>query len=50
MRVEIDPIQAEMTVDELLACYPATTRVFVRHRMACVGCEIVPFETSDSGN
>jgi hybrid cluster-associated redox disulfide protein len=34
-----------MTIEDLLTRYPATARVFVRHRMACVGCDIARFES-----
>lgn len=43
--MEIEAIRAEMTVDELLSRYPETARVFVRHRMACVGCDGARFES-----
>jgi hybrid cluster-associated redox disulfide protein len=39
------PSLAERTVAELLARWPQLARVFVRHRMACVGCAIAPFES-----
>ena len=34
-----------MIVAELLDHFPETIRVFIRHRMACVGCVMAPFET-----
>jgi hybrid cluster-associated redox disulfide protein len=43
--VEIEVITAEMAVEDLLTRYPATARVFVRHRMACVGCDVARFES-----
>ena len=43
--MDVEPIGAEMTVEELLARYPATARAFVRHRMHCVGCDLARFET-----
>ena len=36
---------AHKTVADLLARWPQVARVFVRHRMACVGCAIAPFES-----
>lgn len=38
-------IQAELTVAETLERWPQTIPVFLRRRMACVGCAITPFET-----
>jgi hybrid cluster-associated redox disulfide protein len=38
-------LEASLTVEELLACWPQTIPVFIRHRMACVGCAMAPFET-----
>ncbi len=35
----------ESNVDELITRYPATVRVFVKHRMLCVGCEVARFES-----
>lgn len=34
----------DMTVDEVLDRWPALARVFVRYRMACVGCAMARFE------
>ena len=36
---------AEMTVEEILNRWPATVPVFMRHRMACVGCDLAGLET-----
>ncbi len=38
-------ISSEMNVDEVVSRYPAAARVFVRRRMACVGCQVARFET-----
>ncbi|MBX3050092.1 MAG: DUF1858 domain-containing protein [Caldilineaceae bacterium] len=38
-------IQAELTVAETLERWPQTIPVFLRRRMACVGCPVTPFET-----
>jgi hybrid cluster-associated redox disulfide protein len=35
----------EMTVAALLALLPQAAEVFLRHRMACVGCPFAPFDT-----
>lgn len=39
------PLTQELTVEETLQRWPQTARVFLRRRMACVGCPIAPFET-----
>ncbi len=36
---------SNVTVAEVLACWPQTVPVFARHHMACVGCAMAPFET-----
>jgi hybrid cluster-associated redox disulfide protein len=36
---------AETGVARLLGRHPATARVFLAHRMACVGCSLAAFET-----
>jgi hybrid cluster-associated redox disulfide protein len=38
-------LEASLTVDEVLACWPQTIPVFIHHRMTCVGCAMAPFET-----
>jgi hybrid cluster-associated redox disulfide protein len=38
-------ISAARTIDEVVQCWPATVRVFVRRRMHCVGCDVARFET-----
>lgn len=38
-------LTCELTVAETLQRWPATATVFLRRRMACVGCAIAPFET-----
>ncbi len=40
-----DTPQPQHTVDEVMRRWPATTRVFLRRRMACVGCPVGPFHT-----
>ena len=35
----------EWTVAEVLERWPQTIPVFLRHKMACVGCAMAPFET-----
>lgn len=35
----------EHVVDEVLKTWPTTIPVFIRHKMACVGCSMAPFET-----
>ncbi len=43
----MDPpaITANLTIAEILARWPQTVPVFLRHHLACVGCVMVPFET-----
>jgi hybrid cluster-associated redox disulfide protein len=41
------PLTRNLTVEETLQRWPQTARVFLRRRMACVGCAIAPFETLD---
>jgi hybrid cluster-associated redox disulfide protein len=36
---------ADLTVAEVMERWPQTVAVFLRHRMACVGCPMAPFET-----
>lgn len=43
--MEHQPLEADLTVAEVLARWPQTIPIFIRHRMACVGCTIAPFET-----
>lgn len=46
-RLSMEPAQLhpDQTVAELLANWPATIAVFMRRRMACVGCIMARFET-----
>ena len=41
----MDRTMANMTVEEILNQWPATVAVFMRHRMACVGCDLAGLET-----
>ena len=34
-----------LSICEILSRWPETVTVFFRHRMACVGCVMAPFET-----
>lgn len=43
--MEQPKLTADLIVADVLARWPQTILVFVRHRMACVGCPITPFET-----
>lgn len=36
---------SQLTVDQVLARWPQTIPVFLRHHMACAGCVMAPFET-----
>jgi hybrid cluster-associated redox disulfide protein len=42
---ETPVITPDTNVDELVSLYPSTIRVFIQHRMLCVGCEVARFET-----
>ena len=35
----------DLTLEDLMARWPATIAVFLRHNMLCVGCMIGPFHT-----
>ncbi|RBI83143.1 hypothetical protein DRV85_16995 [Rhodosalinus halophilus] len=35
----------DLPIQQLLTLWPACIRVFLRHRMRCVGCPIAPFHT-----
>lgn len=35
----------DMSVEEIMATWPATIAVFIAHRLHCVGCPIGPFHT-----
>jgi hybrid cluster-associated redox disulfide protein len=41
----MDEPDLRLTLDELMRRWPGTISVFVRHRMACVGCMMAPFMT-----
>ena len=38
-------LTADLTVAEVLARWPQTIHVFIRHRMACAGCPVTRFES-----
>ena len=38
-------IDHDMPVDEIMRRWPSTIRVFIRHRMLCIGCPIGIFHT-----
>jgi hybrid cluster-associated redox disulfide protein len=35
----------DLTLDVLFRAWPEAARVFLAHRMACVGCPVAPFHT-----
>ena len=35
----------ELTLSQVMATWPRTIEVFLRHRMLCVGCVVTPFHT-----
>jgi hybrid cluster-associated redox disulfide protein len=38
-------LTADLTVAEIMGLWPDTIPIFLRYRMACVGCPIASFET-----
>jgi hybrid cluster-associated redox disulfide protein len=38
-------VRLDLTVQTLLDTWPSTREVFIRRRMACVGCDLAPFMT-----
>ena len=40
-------IQSSDLVDDVMRKFPETIRVFIRHKMHCVGCPIACFHTVD---
>jgi hybrid cluster-associated redox disulfide protein len=38
-------LKADLTVAEVMHRWPQTIPIFLRYRMACVGCPIASFET-----
>lgn len=45
MSIKCARLTAKLSVSELLNCWPETAPVFIRHRMACIGCPMSQFET-----
>jgi len=41
------PLDHTTLVDDIMRRWPATIRVFIDHRMHCVGCPIACFHTVD---
>lgn len=39
------PVEATLLVDDVMRQWPMTIRVFLNHRMHCVGCPITCFHT-----
>jgi hybrid cluster-associated redox disulfide protein len=46
---EGEMITAEMRINEVVAKYPQTIRVFFRHGMQCIGCYICGFHNIAEG-
>lgn len=38
-------VDAKTMVSDVLNRHPSTMRVFIEHRMACIGCVIAPYHT-----
>lgn len=43
----IMPVESTQLVDDVMRKWPATIRVFLNHKMSCVGCPIACFHTVD---
>ncbi|WP_417268189.1 DUF1858 domain-containing protein [Celeribacter baekdonensis] len=43
--VDPDLTLRDLTLEDLMAQWPATIPVFLRHKMLCVGCLVTPFHT-----
>ena len=43
-------ILPDQTVGEIMRRWPGTVAVFLRHRMACVGCAMNRFDTLDDAS
>ena len=41
------PVESTQLVDDIMRRWPATIRVFMSHKMRCVGCPIACFHTVD---
>lgn len=41
------PVEPTQLVDDVMRQWPATIRVFLNHKMRCVGCPIACFHTVD---
>ena len=41
------PVESSQLVDDIMRQWPATVRVFLNHKMRCVGCPIGCFHTVD---
>ncbi|MFP7570529.1 DUF1858 domain-containing protein [Marivita sp. S2033] len=37
--------EADLSVFDIMGQWPETARVFLRHKMLCVGCRVAPFHT-----
>ncbi len=45
MLTDCSHLGGKLNVSEVLTCWPETAPVFIRHRMACIGCPMSTFET-----
>lgn len=45
MAADPDGICAETNVEELITRFPIAARIFIRHGMGCVGCDVARFES-----
>lgn len=42
---ESDLVTVDTNIDDLIEHFPDVASVFVRHRMACVGCDLAHFDS-----
>lgn len=45
LKVRKPRLDLDMPLEEIMAAWPATVGVILRHRMLCVGCPITAFHT-----
>ena len=43
--MELPELEESMVITEVFNRWPATTQVFIKHRMACVGCPMSKYST-----
>ncbi len=48
MKTKSTPFRTDLSIAELVQRWPQVIPVFLRHKMACVGCSMAAFETVES--